>query len=303
MRRTPLIAIVAALALGAGMGDAGADPPTGADHETEVGVGFHFRAGGFVFRLGNNPDDVQNELTVVVGRRGQSVYYLVDGQVTESGIEAKLGKLGEISLAFEPTETRTGHLPPRCQGEPGRLTKGIYTGTFRFRGERGYVEVERDRIPGQMHITPWHYCPLPKGIRRPAATARRAARDGEDLAVLGAGARRRDTSVGFGAIASRRPGESSTTFIATTLETEEGLRIAHYAVAGARASTFRFDLGEGTATVRPPWPFQGAASFRRGPHAHNSWSGSLRVQMLGIGPVDLVAPGFRAKITNEYNDE
>lgn len=276
-------------------------PVSGA--EGEVGVNLHFEAGGFFFKLENDSGDAEDQLTLRVTGRRQLVDYMVHARVTESGIEAKLGKLGEISLAFEPTETRIGATPERCEGAPRRHMKGVYVGTLRFRGERGYVEVERGRIEGGVHVIPPRYCPPPEGARRVQPTSRRAAREGEDLAVLSAGVRRGRQRTAFAVLASRRPEESSTSFIAGALDVREGVRIVHYAVARARASTFRFDLGAGTAAVKPPYPFQGWARFRRGPHGHNSWRGSLRVQMLGIGFVDLVGARFQAKITNEYNDE
>lgn len=277
------------------------EPVSGA--EGPIGVDFHFKAGGFLFTVANNPDDVEDLLTLRVSGRSQFVDYAVNGQVTESGIEARFGKLGELSLAFEPTQTRIGETPAKCEGEPRKQMKGVYVGTFRFRGERGYVEVERSRIEGWMHVVPPRYCPTLKGARRLGSKPRPFARQGEDLAVLSAGERRRDHWALFGVIASRDPAEPSTIFIASTYEIGEGMRIVHYAIARGRASSFRFDLGEGTAAVKPPYPFQGWARFRRGPHAHNSWRGTLRVRMLGIAPVDLVGPRFRAKITNEYNDE
>lgn len=280
---------------------AGAEPVSGA--EGEVGVNLHFKAGGFVFKLENDSSDAEDQLTLRVSGRRQLVNYMVHGRVTENGIEAKLGKIGEISLAFEPTQTRIGETPDRCRGEPRRHMKGVYVGTFHFRGERGYVEVERGRIEGGMHVVPPRYCPPPEGAHRLQPTGRRAAREGEGLAVLSAGVRRRDHGTLFGVIANRRPDESSTAFIASTYEVREAVQIVHYAIAQARASTFRFDLGEGTAAVKPPSPFQGWARFRRGPHGHNSWRGSLRVSMLGLGFVDLTGPRFRARITNEYNDE
>jgi hypothetical protein len=300
MCRGPLIAIVAVLALGGGATSAAADGPTGADAGTEVGVEFKLRAGGFVVELENNADDDDDELTLTVRGHRQAVVYLVEGEVTRKGVEAKFGKLGELSVGFQPTKTFTGRLPTRCEGEAPKGMEGVFSGTFRFRGERGYVESEATRVHGEMHVVPPRKCAPRRAALRSRPRAGRAS-GGEDTAVVSA---LRDHKVGFAAIAHRDPRvPSSTSFLATTFEPREGMRIYRYAYAGARAPAFRFNLRKGTAVVRPPWPFQGGARFHRGPHGHNSWAGSLRVQLLGIDPVDLAAPGFRARITNEYNDE
>jgi hypothetical protein len=296
MRRMWLIAIAAGLALAGGAQSASASFPIGGAG-AEVGVEFKLKAGALRLDLGNNADDDENEITLTVRGHREMVFYTAEGDVNRNGIEAKFGKLGEVSLAFQPTKTFTGRVPKRCKGEAPSDMEGVFAGTFRFRGERGYVETEATRIHGEMHVVPPRECSYP---RRAPSLRSRAGRAGgeEDTGVVSA---RRDHRAAFSAIGHRDP--NSTSFLAATFELREGMQIVRYAYAGARASAFSFNLRKGTATVRPPWPFQGNASFRRGPDGHNSWRGSLRVRMLGVDPVDLVAPGFRATIKNEYFDE
>jgi hypothetical protein len=178
--------------------------------------------------------------------------------------------------------------------------EGVFSGTFRFRGERGYVETEATRVHGEMHVVPPRKC----APRRASLSSRPhvgRAGDGEDTAVISA---LRDQRAGFAALAHRDPREpSSTSFIAATFGWREGMRVYRYAYARARASAFEFSLRKGTAVVRPPWPFQGGARFQRAPHGRNSWDGALRVQLLGVDPVDLATPGFRATMKDEYFDE
>lgn len=300
MPRVPLIAIVAILAMAGGATSAAAEEPIGTSVNTEVGVHFQIRAGGFLLELENNADDDDDEITLAVRGRRQFVNYIVEGDVTREGVEAKFGQLGEVSLAFEPTKTISTRKPPRrCKGDAAEELEGVYSGTFSFRGERGYVEAEATRVHGEMQIVPLRTCTYPRTRPFSRPRTQRAARGQAETAVISAG---RDHEL-FGAIARRAPGESTTVFVANTAELREGMRVYRYTIAPGRVSTFLFDFKRGTASVRPPWPFQGSARFRRGPHGRNSWSGSLRVSMLGAGILDLTAPGFRAKISTEYHDE
>jgi hypothetical protein len=300
MRR--LFVSVLAIALAAGGESAAAEEPIGAGAKTEVGVHLQFRAGGFQVELENNADDDDDEITLAVRGRRQFVYYNLEGDVNRKGVEAGFGNLGEVSLTFEPTKTLSTRGPPRrCRGEDVEELEGVFSGTFRFRGERGYVEAETERVHGGMQVHPQWKCEPRRAALSSRPPARPAAAGQADVAVISA---RRDHEAYFAAVGRRAEGEqSSTTFVATTLESREAMLIYRYAVARARASTFLFDLGRGIASVRPPWPFQGSAVFRRGPHGHNSWTGSLRVPMLGAGVLRLTGAGVRATIADEYNDE
>jgi hypothetical protein len=66
-------------------------------------------------------------------------------------------------------------------------------------------------------------------------------------------------------------------------------------IAGSGA--FRWDLEKGAATLRPPAPFTGRATFnRRGNGRPGTWKGSLGMPILGGDPVKLAGGGFRAVI-------
>ena len=65
----------------------------------------------------------------------------------------------------------------------------------------------------------------------------------------------------------------------------------------AGSDAFNWNLEKGTATVRPPAPFTGWATFTRRRHdVRGTWRGSLAMPILGGEPVELTGGGFRAYI-------
>jgi hypothetical protein len=261
----------------------------------QVGVEFQFKADGFVLEFANDDGDERDRSVLTVRGHRQAVAYMVKGGVSEQGVEVGFGKLGDISVDFQPTKTlETWNVPRGCTGTGGKDLEGVFSGTIGFRGERGYVEAEATRVRGEMRIPPKVHC-----SRRPGAPRAGASRNGGEPreATLTA---RRNGRLAFAAVGQRAPGHPSHTwFVAARIDSYEGMLIYRYAYAAARASTFEFDADRGAAAVTPPWPFQGGARFRRGPSGHNSWTGSLKVQLLGSDPVDLVGPGFRALLKPE----
>jgi hypothetical protein len=291
MRRPWAIAIAAAGIVLA----AGSSAPAAVD-TSHTEAEFQLKAGAFVLEFGNHGDAVS---LLVRGHR-EAVIYRVIGDVSEQGFEARFGKLGEVSLQFHPTKTLyTSKPPPECKGDPWKDWEGVYSGTIRFRGERGYVEAEATGVRGEMRTRPDWKCSRRSGPIRLRPDRRRAAEDREDVATLSVG--RLDGSRGFAAFASRDPKRGDYTgFFAATRGEREGMLIKRAAFAAARSSAFSFDLEKGSAVVEPPWPFQGSARFRRGSHGHNHWAGSLRVPLLGADPIDLTGPAFHATLVRDF---
>jgi hypothetical protein len=73
------------------------------------------------------------------------------------------------------------------------------------------------------------------------------------------------------------------------------MRIERGAQIYGGAAGFQWDLGAGTALLEPPAPFEGRALYKRGAHGKGSWTGSLRVPVLGAPrPMRLAGPTFTA---------
>ena len=66
------------------------------------------------------------------------------------------------------------------------------------------------------------------------------------------------------------------------------------------AGAFTFDQGAGTATLRPPSPLSGHATYERRP-GRDLWRSTIRVPLLGAAPLRTDGPGFRAMLYPEYH--
>ena len=234
------------------------------------------------------------------GRRvGLSVYghrafarYAVRGRVSSRRIEAEFGQLGRLSVRFEATETIRLRPPRICKGRVRVVRRGFFVGTIEFEGENGYTQLSRRRVPGSTSTHPPRYCGQPRG----------------------AGGDPSDEAFGFPVLAafSTQPwtyfiaiGGEYGQFAAVIAEARESMRIwrAVFGVGGPRSFDLAGDLS--AATVRPPKPFNGEASFRRNADGSTSWSSSLSASFPGVGTVDFTDPGFTAslaepKSTDEY---
>lgn len=153
----------------------------------------------------------------------------MQGEVTEAGLKVRFGRLGLIDVAFTPTKTLSMTEPSEgCEGEPRTLREGFFTGTIDCTGEREYVRGSRGPRLSLLALGCRCNCYFSAGVH----FGKRKAR-----------------SIFYGLKAERR----------------EGMEIVRGVAAHAGASAFVFDHAAGTATVRPPRPFRGQATFKRRP--------------------------------------
>jgi hypothetical protein len=295
-----MIAITALLAvMPAGMASA-ASPKTG----TIISIELELRANhGLQAQLKASDDET---VTLEVGRKGRGVSYRrvtyeVKGRVTEAGLKARFGRLGLIDVAFTPTRTLSSTEPSEgCAGAPRTLREGIFTGTIDFTGEREYVRIEGPQAEGWMSVIPEWQCPDTEepmsfaGASGPLALSSRKKRES---ATLYAGSRR--CSCLFAAAVHRRYRGGRSIFYLTKAERHEGMEILRATLAKGGPTAFDFDHAAGTATVHPPPPFSGHASFRDRPHGRDLWRSTIRAPLLGVGSVSLFGPGFGAVLYPE----
>jgi hypothetical protein len=218
----------------------------------------------------------------VLGRQGGAAYE-VDGNVSQDGLRVRLGRLGRLDLAFKPSGETDRLVPPsECAGKNQLVREGTFSGTIRFRGERGYTRLRRDRVTGAVAIPRSWRC-------RPEQGADEAPLD---LSVLRASNHR----VGFFAIGGSQTNNDFRFFSAGTTETRGRMRIERWASANMRRGMFDVLSDLSAATVTPPKPFRGAAAFARNVDGSTSWSGDLSVELPGAGRVALTGPRFAAEL-------
>ncbi len=260
----------------------------GVDGDGETTFTIPFKAShGLSVKLEADDDEIE----LVVQRKGQYAVYFSEGEVSPEGIAVKFGSFGEFVVQYQPFRTLEEHGPYRhCTGEPNTTTEGFFRGTMRFRGENDYVSVDATRVKGTLVLQhPWD-CDY-----RRAGASRVRGRPAEDKATLVAFSRR--DRIGFGVIASRQEDEPPSTFFsAAAQEVREKVGIYRLTYTGTRTAGFEFDNGRGTAFADPPAPFAGTARYLRRPNGPDRWSGSLTAPLLGLGRIRLAGPGFKAKL-------
>lgn len=234
-----------------------------------------------------------DEIELKISKRGQFAVYFGRGEVTPERIDVDFGRLGEFVVDYTPFRTLSEREPGRrCEGEPWTTTEGYLRGTLRFRGERNYVRIEAARVKGTLEHHPERTCDF--GGRTAAASQVRARAANEDEASLVV--RSRDRSTWFSVFGSHEEGERPyAIFFVGSQEVREGIGVTRFTYAGTRSAGFEFDNRLGTASVDPPAPFAGSASYRRRPGA-DRWSGTLTVPLLGLGRIRLAGPGFVARM-------
>jgi hypothetical protein len=256
---------------------------------------------GFHAQLETSDDET---VTLELRREGQEVIYETRGEVTEAGLKARFGRLGQIDVAFTPTVTLDSTEPSEeCTGEPRTLREGLFTGAIEFSGERGYVQLEGAPVAGSMSVLPAWHCPEDQisPLGKFSRLLGRASTDAErerETASLSAASRR--CACFFAAGVHHRHSGGRSIFYGVKAERTEGMKIFRVTSVLARAAAFDFDHEAGTAILRPPSPLSGEARFERRPHAEDLWRSTIRVPLLGVAPLRTDGPGFRAGLHREY---
>lgn len=264
---------------------------TGAGREVERELSFDLDVEGFsagVF-VSNNDGDV--DAILIISRGPRVAYYSAPAKVTADRVTARFGSLGELDYRFTPK--RNGKV--ECSGsEEGEV---VFEGTFSFTGENGYVHIEADKAEGSLQVYPEpKNCAPQRLARRVVPYQPSYSNSGATLrarAVAPAKGRAREIS----AYDEGRPGPHAVFVFAFMTERREGVTAARGVQLTAGAGAFRWDRKSGTATLRPPAPFTGAAKFsRRGHDGHGTWNGSLSMPIFGGETVKLTGGAFRASI-------
>lgn len=237
-----------------------------------------------------------------------SATYTTEGTVTAEKMEASFGPLGALALRFRSSgRVIQTMVPPGCRvnGFPSvaRARLGTFTGTLWFRGERGYTKVSTHRIKGRVGEPRailggrGHPCLSPGSGANEASGVLLAASRPTREASFGATAEPpSDAPQAAASPAARADGLGSYRFDGSTLEQRSGVEIARSAAATGPAGDFIFDSTLSSATVTPPPPFSGSATFQRNPGGSAGWTGSLSVSLPGLPRVRLAGPRFRSSM-------
>lgn len=314
MRRALVLfsAFCAALLAVAPSGNAGAVGAEPTPVPTIESVTLKLRVHGFIVHL--QVSEGSEGAALIVWKRGEIVEYgTKKGQLEGRTVSADFGRLGSLDMTLQGPLRHA----KRCGGRSE--TAGAFKGSFDFNGERGYLRFHRDVVHGEAETVA--SCPVPDPAARAFAAretgreevereeARREREDAEREAIVephatlaavahGHGSVGREVLLAYG---SREPrGRFDGVISATRTEHRDGIQILRGALLALRhRSSLDWDLAEGTATLRPPAPFLGSATFLRRPGGKPRWTGNLRVPTLGGRPMFLTGKRFRTVLRAE----
>jgi hypothetical protein len=294
-----LAALIVSLALPA---LASAKPHPVMEHSISAAIDLH-GSNGYSIELETLGHEI--ELWVEKGDfegNGLGVSYRLNGRVSSDHIEANLGKLGHISVRFESpsghTRTRTNR-KHGCGSQRTIEESGTFRGVIEFDGEQGFTTVSTRHAKGGVVRSTTQRCGRDRARSRTMAS-RLAARSEEgsddDLRAVHAVSDSNGHNLSFEAF---RIGDAEPWGIHVFLEERRGrIEIDRFAEVRTGEESVSF-VGPGvhptSATVTPPEPFSGTATYTKAPPPGAlPWLGSLSVALPGLGTVPLAGEGFKA---------
>ena len=213
-------------------------------------------------------------------------FYSTRSRFTGTRVDADFGRFGQVTGRFEqrgPTQE-----PPDvsgCEGGGPVRRIGRFVGTIAFHGEGRYTEAHASTAKAEVVDVPPLRC---HGFGDQPHQGE-VVGQGTSLSISCANPSFEASTEGLKEEVFPEEPLPETTFSASMSERVGRVRVIRFASAGGPASTFVFDQTLSSATVSPPPPFHGSATFTRGAGGATGWSGDLAVDFPGTS-ASLVRP-------------
>lgn len=247
----------------------------------------------------------QQGMTIV----GYSASHQALSGLAKGRLDIKIGDRGHFRGHLVAKATKVQKPRKGCTGEPTMAENGYFVGSFIFHGERAYTTIEAQREGGSIIRQGATDCRIPAESGRPAKNSKGAEERAEKAAErdeyrLIAGDRKADLVLE----ASREevpPGPNSAVLTAFDVSAK-GDKVGAFDVY---RSAFVFDTRHDAAsslltpnrqeplaeaTLEPPAPFSGSATFRLEGRKTAIWTGDLAVELPGAGKLPLTGPKIYA---------
>jgi hypothetical protein len=277
----PLIcALAASLILPAGA----AAKPGGPLGRTERHAEAHL-AGTHGYRITIHAD---NTSTFVMATKGTaSVNYMgLQSKLEGDKIDARLPGVGRVFLRFHERSRSHTRSPDDCPA--GLIRKGVFLGWVKIRGERDYTSAESRHVRGKIVRESPGKC-------RRRATARASSAGSELVDASMERGRSYLSFVAFSIPSSRL--EGNLVFGASLMRVRRTMIVFNQQTAISKdPGSLEIAAPPRSATVDPPAPFTGSASFQQEGAKEFSWTGDLAVELPGIGEVNLAGPKFETNL-------
>ncbi|HEV7561939.1 MAG TPA: hypothetical protein VGO24_00425 [Solirubrobacterales bacterium] len=224
---------------------------------------------------------------------GAAIYIVPATRSLDQGIEATFPGRGRVSVRLQTVGRPKRSAPfPGCSGGGTVEWRGLFVGTIRFEGEHGFTRVAARHARGRISQGHREVC------KKSEETKGRPAPGLSLLAYRKAHGR----TIAFSAF--RQTSEdiegSLPWFFASVAERLRGMQIlrvlfsrdagpSSFAVAGPVARPT-------SASVVPPPPFRGTATFNGTPEGQAAWEGTLEADLPGASEVKLAGPSFASSL-------
>jgi hypothetical protein len=235
----------------------------------------------------------KSRVTLTASRKGSFASYSVSGTAWNGSLRARFPGLGRIAVHFVTSGglSRDGLSLSRQRSKPNH---GVFVGTIRFVGEKGFTEVNASQASGSIIPTAeksGYTTPVGSSLSRLRKGGNRASILGiyEELSV------RKDQTY-FEANIAASSGISW--FRARANESRDGMEIERSTpdLTAATPDSFEYS-GHTWAKVNPPPPFLGTGTYRAFAEppfgekgiprdgGNGEFVGSLRVELPGLGDI------------------
>ena len=260
--------LAVALAFGAFAGTASAGVPLGGPIVQAKTAGTH----NYKITIGGGSDSV----TVAARKGGVSESYNHDGTTSGKKIKVDLGPYGSANLTFDQKRKTKKSRPKGCHGgKPDKTKRGVWEGKFKFKGQDAFTKANDSSLKGTVFIPGTYRCNGGPGGNNDGVSLNASKFSGGGFTSFSAFKRNPSSKASFSAFSS---------------ESGQGnVSISYFANARGGASTFDYTLPN-DATVDPPGPFSGTATYDDG-----DWSGNLKVKYPSKA-VNLAGAGFFATL-------
>jgi hypothetical protein len=208
---------------------------------------------------------------------------------------ANFGSLGRASVLFRPSGPDR-HRKLACKGDPEVEERGVFEGVVSFHGEHGFTSAGARRVRGTVSRISDRRC------RHRAAQPGARSSEASPL-ITSMAATSTATPVSF--VAQHAEGKDppfDTRFIADSEEERGEVLIDRAVTVEGPATGFAFDPNLNSATVSPPAPFSGSASFQRLDDFTSRWEGPLSVTLPGTTALPLTGRDFAWSLRKESED-
>jgi hypothetical protein len=230
------------------------------------------------------------ELTASSGNVA-AIYVVRPAKAPADRIEGNFPGLGKVSVRFHPAG-RAQSTPAFCGGRASFRQNGIFSGTIRFEGEMGFTRIHVENARGSVFRSFKEVC--------------KESGEGDDSETppsysLTEKARSQGKTTVFAATKSADilAPDRSATYFASQWKRQHGMVSVRVATAQADRDSFAIagpPFRPESATITPPSPFSGAATFQASPGALAKWEGTLAVALPGVGSVPLTGSHFRPEL-------